>query len=230
MRLSGLVTNFFLLGSPLITALVKGRPIAISKERSIALDARNQNAELYALLARNQELAEYLVRELDVDFDALVEVRKAASESSSSKTVDISRSSPEGAVESNTDVQSNDAARTARLGSKNIDTPHLTTPLESQATDSGRTPSTATSPKSSQSPTGRSGAPGSPDPLPPPHNTPLQPPPPPAVSAGNKTWGGGWWGTTTSSGGQTVFIKPLSIGQRNLVIGRTLLGVALSPI
>ncbi|KAF6753801.1 hypothetical protein DFP72DRAFT_900608 [Ephemerocybe angulata] len=226
MRLSGLVANFFLLGSPFITALVNGRPIAIGKERSIALDARNQNAELYTLLARNQELAEYLVRELDVDFDALVE-RKAAS--SSSKTVDISRSSPEGAVESNTDVQSNDAARTARLGSKNIDTPHLTTPLESQATDSGRTPSTATSPKSSQSPTGRSGAPGSPDPLPP-HNTPLQPPPPPAVSAGNKTWGGGWWGTTTSSGGQTVFIKPLSIGQRNLVIGRTLLGVALSPI
>ncbi|KAF6745316.1 hypothetical protein DFP72DRAFT_926344 [Ephemerocybe angulata] len=199
MRLSGLVANFFLLGSPFITALVNGRPIAIGKERSIALDARNQNAELYALLARNQELAEYLVRELDVDFDALVE-RKAASESSSSKTVDISRSSPEGAVESNTDVQSNDA-RTARLGSKNIDTPHLTTPLEPQATDSGRTPSTATSPKSSQSHTGRSGAPGSPDPLPP-HNTPLQPPPPPAVSARNKTWGGGWLGTTTSSGAQ----------------------------
>ncbi|KAF6745163.1 hypothetical protein DFP72DRAFT_1091738 [Ephemerocybe angulata] len=61
--------------SPLITVLVNARPIAIRKERSIALDARNQKAELYALIARNQELAEYLARELDVDFDALVEER-----------------------------------------------------------------------------------------------------------------------------------------------------------
>ncbi|KAF6743138.1 hypothetical protein DFP72DRAFT_1053433 [Ephemerocybe angulata] len=180
---------------PLSFAHVSLLDEAISKERSIALDARNQKAELYALVARNQELAEYLARELDVDFDALVE-RKAAS--SSSKTMDISRSSPEGAVESNfTNVQSNDA-RTARLGSKNTDTTHLPTLLEPQTTESGSTPSTVTSPESSRSPTGRSGALGSPDSLLP-HTTPLQPPTPPtAVGTGNRIWGDGWRGTTSS--------------------------------